>query len=253
MTARFCLAGDPALLVLGRPSTLAHGRNEGRDRRFIKLGSRVAYRGSDLNAWLDDSTIRPADGQQGRDLPMRPVGHHHAAGRERPRAGHREVACLFASSMSRRVPRARQQRCVRAAGWAISGRVPRRSTLPLGRFQPLLLPADSVAARTNAGPARPPPRRAERFHVVARFVPATWPLPRTDTGKAFLRLRLRHRPGRTRPRRARSLHPPTAARRAVRGGSPAASALTGCAGTSTRTRPAKCRPATACWSSSRRT
>ena len=58
------LAGDPALLVLGRPSTLAHWRSEGRGPAFIKLGSRVAYRGSDLNAWLDTRTIRPADGQQ---------------------------------------------------------------------------------------------------------------------------------------------------------------------------------------------
>ena len=58
------LAGDPALLKLGRPSTLAHWRSEGRGPAFIKLGSRVAYRGSDLNAWLDERTIRPADGQQ---------------------------------------------------------------------------------------------------------------------------------------------------------------------------------------------
>ncbi len=43
------LAGDPALLVLGRPSTLAHWRSEGRGPAFIKLGARVAYRGSDLN------------------------------------------------------------------------------------------------------------------------------------------------------------------------------------------------------------
>ena len=58
------LAGDPALLVLGRPSTLAHWRSEGRGPAFIKLGSRVAYRGSDLNAWLAAQTVRPTDGPQ---------------------------------------------------------------------------------------------------------------------------------------------------------------------------------------------
>ena len=56
------LAGDPALLVLGRPSTLAHWRSEGRGPAFIKLGARVAYRGSDLNQWLALRTVRPTDG-----------------------------------------------------------------------------------------------------------------------------------------------------------------------------------------------
>ena len=55
------LAGDPALLVLGRPSTLAHWRSDGRGPAFIKLGARVAYRGSDLNLWLAARTIRPTD------------------------------------------------------------------------------------------------------------------------------------------------------------------------------------------------
>jgi len=57
-------AGDPALLVLGSPSTLAHWRSEGRGPAYIKIGWRVAYRGSDLNAWLAARTIRPADGQE---------------------------------------------------------------------------------------------------------------------------------------------------------------------------------------------
>ena len=58
------LAGDPALLKLGRPSTLAHWRSEGRGPAFIKLGSRVAYRGLHLNEWLAEQTIRPANGRQ---------------------------------------------------------------------------------------------------------------------------------------------------------------------------------------------
>lgn len=55
------LTDDPALLVLGRPSTLAHWRSEGRGPAFIKLGARVAYRGSDLNRWLIARTVRPTD------------------------------------------------------------------------------------------------------------------------------------------------------------------------------------------------
>ena len=58
------LAGDPALLLLGRPSTLAHWRSEGRGPVYIKLGSRVAYRGSHLNEWLAAQTVRPTNGRQ---------------------------------------------------------------------------------------------------------------------------------------------------------------------------------------------
>ena len=55
------LAGDPALLVLGSPSTLAHWRSQGRGPAYIKLGGRIAYRGSDLNEWLAARTVRPID------------------------------------------------------------------------------------------------------------------------------------------------------------------------------------------------
>ena len=55
------LNGDPALLVLGRPSTRAHWRSAGCGPAFIKLGARVAYRGSDLNEWLESRTVRPTD------------------------------------------------------------------------------------------------------------------------------------------------------------------------------------------------
>ena len=55
------LTNDLALLVIGRPSTLAHWRSEGRGPAFVKMGRRVAYLGSDLNKWLADRTIRPTD------------------------------------------------------------------------------------------------------------------------------------------------------------------------------------------------
>ena len=37
---KFYLAGDPALLLLGRPSTLAHWRSEGRGPAYIKDSGR---------------------------------------------------------------------------------------------------------------------------------------------------------------------------------------------------------------------
>ena len=61
---RLYLAGDPALLALGRPSTLAHWRCEGRGPAYIKIGPRVAYRGSDLNQWLEAQTVRPTNGHR---------------------------------------------------------------------------------------------------------------------------------------------------------------------------------------------
>ena len=53
------LTGDPALKALGPYSTLAHWRSEGRGPAFIKLGSKVAYRGSDLNEWLNRQRVEP--------------------------------------------------------------------------------------------------------------------------------------------------------------------------------------------------
>ena len=54
------LARDPDLLALVPYSTLAHWRSEGKGPAFIKLGSKVAYKGADLNAWLASRTVRPA-------------------------------------------------------------------------------------------------------------------------------------------------------------------------------------------------
>ncbi len=54
---------DDALEVLGKPSTLAHWRSGGRSPGFIKLGSRVAYSGSALNAWLRSRTVQPTEAE----------------------------------------------------------------------------------------------------------------------------------------------------------------------------------------------
>ena len=45
-------ANDEALKKLGSYSTLAHWRCRGVGPAFIKIGSKVAYRGADLNAWI---------------------------------------------------------------------------------------------------------------------------------------------------------------------------------------------------------
>ena len=54
------LTDDPALKVLGPYSTLAHWRSEGRGPAFIRIGGkRVAYRGADVNKWLESQTVHP--------------------------------------------------------------------------------------------------------------------------------------------------------------------------------------------------
>ncbi|MCY4002493.1 MAG: hypothetical protein OXF33_02115 [Rhodospirillales bacterium] len=58
--AKLYLTDDPALLAIGPYSTLAHWRSEGRGPAFIKIGSRVAYSGADLNSWLRERRVEPA-------------------------------------------------------------------------------------------------------------------------------------------------------------------------------------------------
>lgn len=57
-------ADHPDLRQIAPYSTMAHWRCEGRGPAFIKIGLRVAYRGRDLNAWLDARTVRPANSAQ---------------------------------------------------------------------------------------------------------------------------------------------------------------------------------------------
>jgi len=60
---------DPALLAIAPYSTMAHWRCEGRGPAYVKLGSRVAYRGCDLNDWIKSRTITPAAARPGDDPP----------------------------------------------------------------------------------------------------------------------------------------------------------------------------------------
>ena len=58
---RLYFTNDPQLKQLGPYSTMAHWRSEGRGPAFIRVGGKkVAYRGRDLNEWLDQQTVRPA-------------------------------------------------------------------------------------------------------------------------------------------------------------------------------------------------
>ena len=58
--AKIYWTDDAELLRLGRPSTLAHWRCEGKGPAFVKLGGkRIGYRGAALNKWLDEQTVSP--------------------------------------------------------------------------------------------------------------------------------------------------------------------------------------------------
>lgn len=51
-------ADSAELNVLGTYSTLAHWRSQGTGPTYIKLGKRVAYRGRDLNEWIERKTVQ---------------------------------------------------------------------------------------------------------------------------------------------------------------------------------------------------
>ena len=62
---RYYLTTDPELLLLGTPAALAKQRTRGEGPRYHKVGKRVLYRGSDLNAFLDSCVIEPASSRGG--------------------------------------------------------------------------------------------------------------------------------------------------------------------------------------------
>ena len=56
---RYYLTTDPELDLIGSPDALAKKRSRGEGPRYHKVGKRVLYRGSDLNAYLDECAIDP--------------------------------------------------------------------------------------------------------------------------------------------------------------------------------------------------
>ena len=52
-------ATDPALRSIAPASTMAHWRCEGRGPAYVKIGPKVAYKGADLNAFIDSHRVEP--------------------------------------------------------------------------------------------------------------------------------------------------------------------------------------------------
>ena len=53
-------ATDPALRSIAPASTMAHWRCGGRGPAYVKIGPKVAYKGTDLNRWIEAQTVHPA-------------------------------------------------------------------------------------------------------------------------------------------------------------------------------------------------
>lgn len=58
---KFYQTTAPELSIVGAVQTLARWRHEGRGPAFIKAGSRVLYRGSDVIEWLDARRVATGD------------------------------------------------------------------------------------------------------------------------------------------------------------------------------------------------
>ena len=56
---RSYVLGDPELAILGDRHKLAQWRHKGRGPAFYRLGRKIIYRGSDLNAWAETHRIEP--------------------------------------------------------------------------------------------------------------------------------------------------------------------------------------------------
>ncbi len=56
------ILGDPDLAVIGCRAKLARWRHEGKGPVYYRLGRKIIYRGSDLNAWADKNRVDPLDG-----------------------------------------------------------------------------------------------------------------------------------------------------------------------------------------------
>ena len=55
---RYYFTSDPELGLIATRGTLSQWRHKGEGPVFLKLGQRVLYRGSDLNAYLEKTCCR---------------------------------------------------------------------------------------------------------------------------------------------------------------------------------------------------
>ncbi|WP_204115754.1 helix-turn-helix domain-containing protein [Shimia biformata] len=60
---RTYVLGDPELELFGDRAKLAQWRHKNKGPAFYRLGRKIVYRGSDLNAWAEAHRVVPA----GRD------------------------------------------------------------------------------------------------------------------------------------------------------------------------------------------
>ena len=54
--------GDPELDLIGDREKLAQWRHKNMGPPFYKLGRKIIYRGSDLNAWAEAQRVEPSNG-----------------------------------------------------------------------------------------------------------------------------------------------------------------------------------------------
>lgn len=60
---RHYVLGDAELDVIGHRHKLAQWRHKGLGPAYYKLGRKVIYHGSDLNAWAEAQKVKPSAGQ----------------------------------------------------------------------------------------------------------------------------------------------------------------------------------------------
>jgi hypothetical protein len=56
------ILGDLELEIIGDRDKLAQWRHKGLGPTYYKLGRKVVYRGSDLNAWVEAQRVEPTTG-----------------------------------------------------------------------------------------------------------------------------------------------------------------------------------------------
>ena len=58
--SRNYVLGDPELSLIGSREKLAQWRHRGVGPSFYRLGRKIIYRGSDLNAWIEANRVEAA-------------------------------------------------------------------------------------------------------------------------------------------------------------------------------------------------
>lgn len=61
---RHYVLGDEELNLIGSVEKLAQWRHKGMGPAFYKLGRKIIYRGSDLNAWAEGQRVDPSKSGQ---------------------------------------------------------------------------------------------------------------------------------------------------------------------------------------------